>query len=530
MKTKLMATIGRSIPFLALGLLVLLILDRANPITTLPTRDSGCYLYFGRLILRGDLPYINAWDSKPPGIFYINALGLWLGRDTRWGVWLLEFLFVYSATVIGFRLLRKVWNPGAAVFGMIIWIWGLDNVFWKGDLVEEFPLLFNMAALSFFVLGTRNPKNRLYDFLIGTMAVLSFLFRANNIGMEVAIACAWIILGFVQRNYLLTLKRLGMMSAGGGLALLITAIFLWSRGILVAAWDAAILYNFAYMGNHASILSSILPGFQYLGVVAWITLLGYGAAIFMGFQMVRTKKFNALIVLMIVLWPIEILLSSLSGRGYMHYFVNWLPAVALLCGGLYQISASMLFSPKFIAFLNTEKIPLTLAALFAMALGFSRVMDYSRAFTTVLFDRKYGVEEINLVSLYIRRNTNPNDTVLDWVQSGVNYMAERDAPSPFLWYPEYLASPITPQLVDGFYNDLTSNPPEIIVDAYQVAPDDILSIDPTIRQNQLNAGKGLFAGRAVNLDKTLEFIQTHYEIETVIEGEVVYRLVNPLSK
>ena len=64
----------------ALALFVLLVLDAANPVTNLPTRDGGTYLYAGRLILRGELPYINIWDNKPPAIYYINALGLWLGR------------------------------------------------------------------------------------------------------------------------------------------------------------------------------------------------------------------------------------------------------------------------------------------------------------------------------------------------------------------------------------------------------------------------------------------------------------------
>jgi hypothetical protein len=484
-------------------------------------------LYIGRLILRGEVPYINAWDSKPPAIFYINALGLWLGLGTRWGVWLLEFLFLYSAALIGYHLLRKVWNPGAAIFGMIFWVWGLDNVFWRGNLVEEYPLLFSMAALSFFWLGNRYPKNRLYDFLIGTLTVFSFLFRANNIGMGVAIAISWTFISIAQHQLLLAARRLGMMMAGCGLALLCAAIFLWRQGILIDSWNAAILYNFSYMGNHANILSGILPGFQYLGMVSWFTLIGYGAAIVFVYRSARSKKFDSFMILLIVLWPIEILLCSLSGRGYMHYFVNWLPAVAILCGYLYHLAAPVLLSDKLISFLNTEKLPLTMAVLFALVLGYGRVIDYSHAFGAVFFNRKYGVEDINLVSLYVRRNTNPNDKVLDWVQSGINYMSKRDAPTAYLWYPEYLPSLITPKLVDGFYQDVTSNPPEIIVDAYLVAPDDILSIDPNNRLQQTGAGKGLFVGRADNLDQVFEFIQSHYKVETVIEGNVVYRLIKP---
>ena len=96
MKKWLTQSILRGLPFLALAIFVFLVVGRANPYTVLPTRDSGCYLYIGKLILRGELPYINAWDSKPPAIFYINALGLFIGKGTRWGVWLLEFLFLYG--------------------------------------------------------------------------------------------------------------------------------------------------------------------------------------------------------------------------------------------------------------------------------------------------------------------------------------------------------------------------------------------------------------------------------------------------
>ena len=236
------------------------------------------------------------------------------------------------------------------------------------------------------------------------MTALSFLFRANNIGMGAAIALSWIIIGIIQGQPLLLAKRLGLILAGGGLALLCSAIFLWNQGILIEAWNAAIIYNFSYVGNHVRILSSIVPGFQYLGMVAWITLIGYVASIALFIRMLRRKTFDPIIILLILSWPIEILLSSLSGRSYRHYFINWLPAVAILCGYLYHVLAPILLSGKLISFMNTEKLPLTIAVLFAMILGNSRVIDYSHTFQTLFFDRKYGVEDINLVSLYVRRN------------------------------------------------------------------------------------------------------------------------------
>ncbi len=53
----------------------------------IPNRDSGAFLYIGQRILKGDIPYRDIWDHKPPCIFFINALGLFIGRGAIWGVW-----------------------------------------------------------------------------------------------------------------------------------------------------------------------------------------------------------------------------------------------------------------------------------------------------------------------------------------------------------------------------------------------------------------------------------------------------------
>src|SRR6185503_20182226 len=60
---------GLSFIVLALSVLV-----QANPATRLPGRDNGFYLYIGEQIVHGKLPYRDAWESKPPAIFYLNAL------------------------------------------------------------------------------------------------------------------------------------------------------------------------------------------------------------------------------------------------------------------------------------------------------------------------------------------------------------------------------------------------------------------------------------------------------------------------
>ena len=382
-----------------------------------------------------------------------------------------------------------------------------------------------MAALSFFWLGNQNQKTRIYDCLIGVMTTLSFLFRANTIGPGLAIVVCWIIFGPAQKKYYLMVKRLAAMLVGAGLALLLVALFLWWKGILAASWNAAIIYNLFYVKNRTNIWLGIATGFRDFGLVAWIALLGYAGSVVFVIRGLKNRTIDHFIFLLVVLWPIEIFLSSLSGRGYTHYFVLWLPAIALLCGYAYEVLSPVVFTQKLGTFLNKEKNSMTLVALLVIFFNFSSVVEYKKIAEVLLFDRAQGIEAINPVSLYIRRNTKPTDTVLDWVQSGINYMSNRNAPTPYIWYPGYLPSPVTATLENGFYQDITSHPPEIIVDAYLAAPDDTLSLDKNIRYAQLSAGKGLFMGKAENIDSFFDFIYVHYKIETVINGYTVYRLI-----
>ena len=59
------------------GVLALIVLSQSNPGLSLPDRDYGIFAYIGQQIVLGRLPYRDAWDHKPPAIFYTDALGLW---------------------------------------------------------------------------------------------------------------------------------------------------------------------------------------------------------------------------------------------------------------------------------------------------------------------------------------------------------------------------------------------------------------------------------------------------------------------
>ena len=94
----------------------------SNPFTTNAGRDSGIFLYIGSLILKGKMPYVAAWENKGPLVFYINALGLLTANGSRWGIWFMEFLFLFGAGLTAYTLLQRGMGKWPAVIGTFVWI------------------------------------------------------------------------------------------------------------------------------------------------------------------------------------------------------------------------------------------------------------------------------------------------------------------------------------------------------------------------------------------------------------------------
>src|SRR3972149_968500 len=161
-------------------LLTLIVLVQSNPGKKTPARDYGFYIYIGDQILHGKLPYHDAWESKPPAIFYLNAFALWLGRGTRWGIWALEVASLMAAIYASFILMKKLWGTWPALFGVLLWVYGLNLTLLGGNMTEEYPLPLHFLALILFLKLIETPARPSSNFLLGAVFALSFLFRPNN--------------------------------------------------------------------------------------------------------------------------------------------------------------------------------------------------------------------------------------------------------------------------------------------------------------------------------------------------------------
>ena len=501
------------------GLLAAIILVQANPGTELPNRDYGFYAYIGKQIAKGQLPYRDVWESKPPAIFYLNAMALRIGRGSRWGIWLVEFGFLFAAIAASFFLLRKLWGTAPALFGILIWLWGLDLTLQGGNFTEEYPLVFHFLALILFLKLIQSPAQRLSNWTLGLLLSISFLFRPNN-----AIVEAVIILVFAARLLFLKNFRVFWTSAfwitlGFLLPLLLTSAYFAYHGLFQEMFEASILYNLTYSSTELTATSPLIIGFATLELPAWIALIGYLLIVLRIKNYFGNPIFPLLIVLLLGM-PAAVYLSDPAKRNYGHYFMNWLPFVALSSAFAFhtfqhrlpRISKNIRLPATFAPFLSF------IASLIFLLLS-GRAATYQKA-----FDRLINGPERELrspVSIYVENHTHPGETVLFWAtHPGENFMSRRDAPYSTLFYPMLVDSEISDRLNADFLDDIKRNPPVLIVDMSRLT---IPSLNPQKRAEQIAIGVDL-EFPPDNLEEVLRFIEENYYLEAVIKEKPVYRL------
>ena len=498
---------------------VLLVLRQANPARTLLGRDAGAFAYIGSLILRGDAPYQTAWDSKPPGTFLVNAAALWLGKGTRWGIWSLELLSLFSASSFAFLALRKQFGIAPALLASLAWLYGLNFILIGGNLTEEYSLFFSFLSLFLFSLSLNTKSSFWLDFGIGVCAGSSFLFRPNNIGTQISIALTILIFAVINKQYFAGLRRLATIGLSAPIPLVLLSLYLAYKGSLYAFWEAAVLYNFSYAGSHLfNPIGAFASGQEFIGFPAHIALVGVVAAA--GNILLAIKHRNEIspfLLWTLLAFILEVILSGLSGRNYEHYFINWLPSIAFACAFfIVQVF------PRLADW--AQRHALTFTTIMAVFLGISfwdMPNTYWKSIQPILSGNP-RIQYIDPISEYVNANTEPGQTVLVWGgQAGINFLSRRDAPTPYLFYPGYVPSRITNRISEDFYNTLVTNPPTLIVDGSIYDSNAIIPIsteDPNAWFIEQNVYSVPF------ITETLKFIRENYILIDTVNEAYIYRL------
>ncbi len=518
-----MSRIRLVLPYIFLFLLTALALDLANPLFDKPARDGGFFLYAGGQIVDGKIPYQDFWDSKGPGIFYINALGLLIGGGSRWGVWFVEFLCLFGTLWLLYNTLSKRWGMGAALFGITLAGLGLKTVLGYGNYTEEYALLFNAAGLVIFLSMVDVERNYWKYIWVGALFGLSFMFRANNIGGLFAIMSAIFLYYGFKRHYAEVLRILFATLAGFALPLILWTLYFAMLGDAWEMINASIIFNFSYSAAKEREWLDLFGGFGKYGMgwVGWFTLLAWFSLVIRTIVNFMQRKVVVFETFLLLWFPVEIFLSNLSGRNFTHYYISWTLAVAVYSAFVFAEFWQMLFKVPALESWSDNVSVIVSAAMVVMLLIFSPT-TWSRYIGTI---RSGGGEYIDPVSAYIRDNTQPEDLVLTWYpEMGVNFMADRTSPAKYLYYPLFLEGSLTKEIEDRYFDDLTKTQPQLILDCSR-SIDAIPSLDSAAREAQY-ATPGVKKKMYIQpgMDEVFEFVEANYQLENTIDECIIFRL------
>jgi hypothetical protein len=426
----------------------------------LPSRDSGVFLYMGWRLLSGDIPYRDVWDHKPPLIYLVDALGLSLTPDSLWGVWLLQFIFVFLTFYLIHKILDREFGIAAALAGSLILASGLLTVLEQGNVTEEYALVFQAACFWLFVSAHKANFPIQASFWVGLAGGVAFNFKQTTIGVWIASALILLAVRIFQRKS--PLRDFLSLSAGWLIPSLVFVIYFASQNALTDYWEQAFLYNFTYIGKHEGIRRLIpvfFKGFLLLrrGGVLYLAALGWLGGL--GFVWLNRKTApHPLVLIALVSLPIEVILITISGRSIIHYYLTLLPVMAILTGVLIYTIPRLLekITNRSVQKLNrwTPAIVLSVVILFQFG-----QLEYYPEYVRVL-----AINEYAPVIEYIGQNTGESDKVLViGAESAVNFLARREAPTRYVYqYPLALLG--RRPMFEEYFNQILQNKPVLIID------------------------------------------------------------------
>ena len=328
--------------YLLAGVLIAILFGVGQTAAHLRTDETDCWLfaYYADQMLQGRQLYGDLWDNKPPGIFWINALGLQLGGGYG-GV--IALCVSASAVALGvfFLIARNWYGRTPAIIGTVLASLYLSHQMYRGgtNRPETFVVLFDLAAVFWYQRGLRSPSARCW-LLAGGMAGMSFVFKQTGVAAFGAILVHQLFLALRERRIgrerlsVLAWLALGWVGACGLaiMALLFTSDLKW-------AWDAIVLFVFRFSAaKHGGMPRPTLFGMsEHIEILALPLILALAAVAYAFARCLRRNPANgeqagardaAGIPILLTVWFLAAGFIAFTGPNKAYHYV--LPALSPL--------------------------------------------------------------------------------------------------------------------------------------------------------------------------------------------------------
>lgn len=325
-------------------------------------RDQGIYSVVARTLLEGGMPYRDAWDFKPPGIFFVYALARALFGGAQWGIRVVEVAGLLATVLVMVRLSQRMWGdrlPGE-VAGACAALCHVQLDFWHTAQPESFGGMLTVGALAAAeragVLhrpGDDHPNESRWLAVAGVLFGLSGLLKPPLAGGGAVLALvlaaarareqprevrAWLVPS-VRRGVAILVggalpfaATLAFFAAKGALGDLREVLFVFTPYYTKLGWQDATVTGMVYwaFSEWFSSYASVTPVGLLLLASTGPRLLPGGPA--RAVDAPRGTKSALFVVLLLGVISIHLVGVAMQGKFFpYHYGATW-PLTAMLVG------------------------------------------------------------------------------------------------------------------------------------------------------------------------------------------------------
>ena len=321
--------------------------------------DDQMFGYFGWRIADGATVYVDVWDNKPPGIYWINAVGMLVGGGSYFGVIAMCVVALVAAHTCFFCIGASLYYRGAATFATVLLCFYLTHGYYTGgtNRTETFLVACELGAVLFYMRGW--ARDRWWKwYAAGILCGCAFLFKQVGLAAWGAMGLHTIILVLTRDLALKDGLRRCLLLLGGLCTLLAAAgVYLAAQGALWEAWFATFEFNRAYFATGTSkfpysYFSYYLLKEHFFPILLLPLLMGIAAGIHAVLWRLRPhfrpaeierplKAFQPVCPRYMLLFGIWYLVSVwgalLSPHAFRHYLVPTIPPLLLIAGYLINV-------------------------------------------------------------------------------------------------------------------------------------------------------------------------------------------------
>jgi 4-amino-4-deoxy-L-arabinose transferase-like glycosyltransferase len=340
---RIAASAAGALPLAAIVLFV--VAARLNLLSMPLERDDGTYAYLGQLVLDGQTPYVSFYETKPPLLYYAYAAVIGIFGQTLEGLHAGFLLVNLGTTLLLFRIARILFNRRcASVVAACFAVLSLTPTASGYTAQSEHLVALGATAGLWLTLEALARRRRALLVLAGASLAAAFLVKQTALFFLLwVLALPALDAAFDrERGWRIALRELGPGALGAVAVMGLTLLAVALQGALqdMGYWTLQVP---RYYGSQLELGFGIQQLFFHLERVAGRYLVIWGLAA-VGFCTLRICGLGRFEQWLIAGFAAASAASIVPGlRFYGHYWLQLMPAVALLCGaaahGLEQLLA-----------------------------------------------------------------------------------------------------------------------------------------------------------------------------------------------